>query len=388
MPLSDFSEFLKLSSALNYNLSATSLNRYNVLMYILDGNRLHSDEAEDRKKKRIMMEALSYVFNVYHQKRRRLGPLAVLHPLRATALLARSLNTLNLIDLLSTLLHDILEDINPSDFEIPKWKNIEGQLYNLLKQIPEDDESILLNHLLHLTKLKQESYYQYIGRFLEHCRGSFHLVRVKLADRLDNTLDMRIDLQDPLEGVDFFQNIFQLLFVNNYPGYIPTANHPPSSAINGARRLYQLFKNAVLLSLIRQRIRVEEDPTSQILFESICKASLKEAQRTLIHVIGFHLKDVSNQRVLLLEAMNYCFSGGTAIVTEPDAEQMLDGLFASYFAYTDGSVRNQKLDLLYQDKPLMIQASIAFVVIFLSFMNDPKFYVEGISAEGISPKAP
>jgi hypothetical protein len=355
-------------------------------MYILDGKRLHSDETEDRQKKRIMMEALSYVFNVYQQKRRRLGPLAVLHPLRATALLARSLNTPNLIDLLSTLFHDILEDISSVDFDFPQWKDIEGQLYGLLKQIPEEDETELMNRMVHLTKFKDESYYQYIGRLLEHCGGSFQLVQVKLADRLDNTLDMRIDLQDPLEGIDFFQNIFQLLFVNNYHGYVPSMNHPPSSAINGARRLYQLFKNAVLLSLIRQKIRVEEDPTSQKLFDGICKASLKEAQRTLIHVLGFHFKEISSQRELLLQVMEYCYSGGTAIVTEPDATQMLDGFFASYFAHADFATRNQRLDSLHQDKPLMIKASIAFVVIFLSFMNDAKFYVEGISAEGIIPK--
>jgi hypothetical protein len=36
MPLFDLTEFFKLSSALNYNLSAASLNRYNVLMYITD----------------------------------------------------------------------------------------------------------------------------------------------------------------------------------------------------------------------------------------------------------------------------------------------------------------------------------------------------------------
>jgi hypothetical protein len=34
----------------------------------------------------------------------------------------------------------------------------------------------------------------------------------------------------------------------------------------------------------------------------------------------------------------------------------------------------------------MIQASIAFVVIFLHFLNDSKYYVHGISAEGIEPR--
>ena len=162
-------------------------------------------------------------------------------------------------------------------------------------------------------------------------------MHVKLADRLDNTLDMRIDLEDPLAGVDFFQNIFQLLFVNNYRGYKPANDHPPASAMNGARRLYQLFKNTVLLSLIRQHNSIHSDHALSVLFEAVCDASLQEAQRTLIHLIGFHVKE-------------------------------------------------RQLDILYQDKKLMIQASIAFVVIFLHFLNDSQYYIHGISLEGIEPK--
>ena len=123
------------------------------------------------------------------------------------------------------------------------------------------------------------------------------------------------------------------------------------------------------------------------MFDAVCMASLKEAQRTLIHLIGYHFKDIKGQRTLLIEVMDYCYSGGTGTVTVPDAEQMLDGLFSSYFAHAPQNVRNQKLDLLYKDKPLMMQASIAFVAIFLSFMNDAEFYVVGISPDGITPKS-
>ena len=80
MPLFDLTEFYKLSSALNYNLSAASLNRYNVLMYIIDDKRLDADENNDREQKGILMEALGYLFNAYSQKRRRLGPMAVCAP--------------------------------------------------------------------------------------------------------------------------------------------------------------------------------------------------------------------------------------------------------------------------------------------------------------------
>ncbi|MGD8522603.1 MAG: hypothetical protein PVF56_15755, partial [Desulfobacterales bacterium] len=72
MPLYDLTEFLKLSSVLNYNLSAASLNRYNVMMYLIGGKRLDRDGTKDREKKVILMEALGYLFEAYSQKRRRL----------------------------------------------------------------------------------------------------------------------------------------------------------------------------------------------------------------------------------------------------------------------------------------------------------------------------
>jgi hypothetical protein len=176
-----------------------------------------------------------------------------------------------------------------------------------------------------------------------------------------------------------------LLFVNNYRGYQPTSEHSPASAMNGARRLYQLFKNTVLLSLIRQQKSQQSNHSLSVLFEAVCDASLQEAQRTLMHLIGFHIKDTADQRNLLLEAMKYCFSGRIDLVTKPDRSQLLDGLFSTYFAHNSKKVLFRQLDILYQNKELMIQASIAFVVIFLHFLNDSKYYVQGISQEGIKP---
>jgi hypothetical protein len=223
---------------------------------------------------------------------------------------------------------------------------------------------------------------------LDCARQCPDVVEAKLADRLDNTLDMRIDLEDPLVGIDCFQNLFQLLFVPNYPGYCPQAEHQPASAMNGARRLYQLFKNAVLLSLIRQLLA--EDPAGRpgrrILFDAVAEASLKEAQRTLMHLMGYHLRDPEAQRRLVLDAMDYSYSGKSNIVTKPDGRRMLDGLFSTYFAPTDHRELSQRLDALYGNKPLMIQASIAFLVIFLSFLNDPGYYVQGIGVTGIQAR--
>ena len=385
MPLFDLTEFFKLSAALNYNLSAASLNRYNVLMYIIGDKRLDVDEKKDREQKGILMEALGYLFNVYSQKRRRLGPMAVLHPLRAAALFTRSLDSVNMVDLLTLLFHDVLEDIKPADYNIQEWKSMESQLYRLLERMENEDESRLETRLMSLTRVENESYYQYIGRLLDNTQNFHEIVQVKLADRLDNTLDMRIDLEDPLARIDFFETVFQIMFVNNYPGYKPKMEHAPATAMNGARRLYQLFKNAVLLSLIRQHVPAASRRKVRNLFDALSEAGLKEAQRTLIHLISYHVKDLHTLRSLVLEAMHYCYSGRSDLVTMPDGSQLLDGLFSTYFGNKAKKTRHQQLDILYQNKPLMLEASVAFLVIFLSFLNDETFYIRGISSEGIEP---
>ena len=386
MPFFDLTEFFKLSSALNYNLSAASLNRYNVLMYIIGNKRLDDDDKKDREQKGIVMEALGYLFSVYSQKRRRLGPMAVLHPLRAAALYTRSVNRLNLVDLLTLLFHDILEDIRPVDYDFQQWQSVEGQLYSLLGRMNSDDEARLMTSLMSLTRVENESYYQYIGRLLDNAQAFPEIVKVKLADRLDNTLDMRIDLEDPLSKIDFFETVFQIMFVNNYPGYQPIMEHSPATAINGARRLYQLFKNAVLLSLIRRKLPAAGRRELRILFDAVSEAGLKEAQRTLIHLISYHVKELHTQRSLVLEAMQYCYSGRSDLVTMPDGNQLLDGLFSTYFGNKAKKTRRQQLGILYQNKSLMLEASIAFIVIFLSFLNDENFFIRGISAEGIEPR--
>jgi hypothetical protein len=69
----------------------------------------------------------------------------------------------------------------------------------------------------------------------------------------------------------------------------------------------------------------------------------------------------------------------------PDGSQLLDGLFSTYFGSKAKKSRHQQLDILYQNKPLMLETSVAFIVIFLSFLNDENFYIRGISAEGIEP---
>ena len=242
-----------------------------------------------------------------------------------------------------------------------------------------------MERLKWLTKDNSETYYRYIGRLLDQAKNTPEVVRIKLVDRLDNTLDMRIEFEDPLKKVDFFEIIFQILFSNTYKGYKPEMPHRLPTALNGAQRLFQLFKNIVLLSLMRQKKTAKKDVAAQSIFKYLARASMRESQRIALHIFGYHERSLKKLRPLLIETMEYVQSGGSDTVTSLMPEQRLDGLFISTFDESNRKKREENLAKLYDDKPLMFEAAIAFIVIFLSFMNDPDYYVTGISEEGVRP---
>ena len=89
----------------------------------------------------------------------------------------------------------------------------------------------------------------------------------------------------------------------------------------------------------------------------------------------------------MIDTMEYVQKGGIDSITPPGTGARLDGLFMSIFDSASKQIRHRKLSALYKDKSLMIEAAIAFIVIFLSFQNNPNYYVKGISEEGVKPLA-
>jgi hypothetical protein len=379
MPFYNLTEFLKLSAVLNYQISARQIN-WNNIISILSNDRHFSP-----KDNAILLQVLKYVSDVYGQKKRRLGSLAILHPLRTTVLLSSVLHNPTLVDYMTSLLHDLFEDIKPGKFKSSNWIKRDKEFQIFVKKIPPDDQWYLMERLNWLTHGPEETYFAYIGRLLLQAHNTPEVIRIKLADRLDNTLDMRIDLEDPLQGVDFFESIFQIFFTNTYQGYKPNTPHMPSETLDGAQRLYQLYKNVVLMSLIRQKYPLSRDDIAREIFNHLARASMREAQRVVLHIFGYHETDVSRLREFMIETMAYVQKGGVNAVTAPDKTNRLDGLFVSVFNDPARKTRRQKLALLYQDKPRMIEAALAFIVIFMDFINDDKYFVHGISEKGIFP---
>jgi len=380
MPLHDLNTFFRLSADLNYQLSANEIDWYRVNYIVLDHKRIPPAEEET------LLLVYRYLADVYGRSKRKLGALAVLHPLRVAALMARTFSEPQLLDLLTALLHDRFEDIHPEGFNPDNLECVDNELRGLIERLSSPDQWFLMERLHWMTKTPKETYYQYVGRLLTHAARTPEVVRVKLADRLDNTLDLRIDMQDPLQEIDFFESLFQIIFLPQHHSFEMTPPLPRLAPYNGAQQLYQLFKNITLMTLIRQKKSGDGDPMAGGLFDSLNRASIQEAQRVILMLSSHFSKNRPRLRALVMETLEYVRSGGIDAVTTPGQEHRLDGLLVSRFDDAEKKSREDKLAELYADKELMVEAALAFIVIFYSFLNNPGYYVRGISETGIHPQ--
>jgi len=376
-PIINTQEFLALSSFFNYQLAAEPTNWQGIL-------NLMAENPLDQVSEALLVEVLEYLDEAYGQQKRRLGPLAILHPIRTASLLAKAHGKPNTLDLVSALLHDKDEDITPDHYSAEDWNRLENKYKSLLEKIDSQANWFLNERIAYLAKLPGQKYTEYLGRLLNQAKVSPILAAIKLADRLDNTLDLRIDLHDFTDHTHSFQVIFDLLFVNSYTGLHLKRPHPAARKINGAMRLYQLYKNAVFLSIMRDE-QVPLGDATQKLFYSLAISSIREAQTIMLHIFAYHLTSPAEQRAILLEAMEYAHSGGFECISK-EGDRQLDGLFRKYFVHGEKETKKKSLDSLYQDKRLMGLVAIAFLIVFANFINSDDYMIKGISAAGIIPQ--
>ncbi|MFC1524078.1 hypothetical protein ACFL6N_04730 [Thermodesulfobacteriota bacterium] len=375
-PLINTQEFLALSSFLNYQLAGEPVNWQGILNILFE-------EPLDEDSEEFLTQALEYLGEGYGQQKRRLGPLAILHPIRAAALLAKVQVRPNTLDLLTALLHDKDEDLTVDHYSPEDWQLLEKRYGRLLEKIDSNANWFLNERIAFLAKEEGQKYTDYLGRLLEHAKETPELAAIKLADRLDNTLDLRIDLHDITDKSHSFQIIFDILFANSYQGLKLPKPHPISRKINGSMRLYQLYKNAVFLSMLRsENILLGEDAGK--LFYSLAVAGIREAQTIMLHIFAYHLRDPAIQRVILLEAMEYSHRGGFEHISE-EGGSALDGIFRKYFVHESPEIKKSNLAALYQDKKLMGLVAVAFLIIFANFINNDEYLIKGISSDGIIP---
>jgi hypothetical protein len=377
-------EFLTLSAKINYQLSARSLKAPVLLSLVLGPVRFPAQEQA------LLLESFHALRAGYDQDRRRLGTPGILHPLRAAALIARTVKQPSLPGLLAALFHDKEEDLNEEDVGHERFARMQEHYFAALEMLPlaarERTEASIRALSNHCT-----SYSEYIGQITDKAREIPELLHVKLADRIDNTFD--VHLQHPgVTRYNFYRAVFDILFLPTFRGVSMGDFHFMPDTAEGVMLLSQLFKNTLLLAMLRNARLDTQDETTQRLFVGLAVAGIREAQWLALEMFHTTYANVGRQRELLLELMDYCNHGGVeAVRARGDghacgAENALDGLFV---AFTSGTKAEQKKMLvdLFEDHERLARLALAFIVVFAAFINDPNYTLRGIGREGAHPLA-
>lgn len=370
-------EFLALSAKINYQLSSRVLNKPALLALVLGPAELGERE------RTVLLQALEVLQIGYQQDRRRVGTPGILHPLRATAILARAMPEPTLLHLLTALLHDKDEDLIEPTLGADRWRALDEAYQRLLGLLDDAERPALVDRVDALSNLRAPSYQDYLTALIDRSSSLHDLLHVKLADRIDNTFD--INLQHPgVTGFNFFRAVFDILFVPGFAGVDMGRFHFMPEADEGVMLLSQLFKDILFLALARRAGCDSRDRTSRRLFTGLAVAGIREAQWLLLEMFNTCLADVERQRELLLSVMAYCRGGGAGAVTATGTGNDLDGLLLQFDAASRAGRAKEMLLRLFQDRERLSKALLAFIVVFASFVQNPRYTLAGVEPRGLT----
>ena len=369
-------EFLTLSAKINYQLSARSL-KAPVLLSLLLGPAPFDERARG-----ILLDGFFALQAGYDVDRRRLGTPGILHPLRAAALLARTHDAPSLPTMLTALFHDKGEDLTEKDLGAERFQRMETHFAEMRSKLTTEERDRLDDSIRCLSN-HCGTYSEYMGQVTDNARRIPELLHVKLSDRIDNTFD--VHLQHPgVSNYNFYRAVFDILFLPSFRGVSMGNFHFMPDAAEGVLLLSQLFKNTLLLAMLRSAGLDKQDDTTRRLFIGLAVAGIREAQWLALELFNTVYTDVQKQRGLLLDVMEYCAHGGIDSVRVQGATSDLDGVFVS-FTSGDKPRQKQMLVELFEDRERLARMSLAFIVVFAAFINDPKYTLQGVGRGGARP---
>ncbi|MBN2574877.1 MAG: hypothetical protein JXP73_09960 [Deltaproteobacteria bacterium] len=364
---------LTLSATINWHLSARNIDLGALLRVILGPAKV-SDQAP-------LIEALNYLQQAYGDRRRKNGPAAVLHCLRVAAMLARVMRAPTTLDLLGALLHDKEEDLTREELGDTEYDRLQSEFTRVLAKIDQNHRWFLGERIALLWRQPAQSYFEYLGVVLSKVHIMPDLLRCKLADRLDNTMDIAVQRM-PTDRNAFFELAFSMMFLPGFePAPVEGAVVPDVEAC--VLLVSQLFKNIVLMSMLREQRLDRLDDTTTRLFRALGATSSEQAQWVVTGLLSSPALDWRARRDLLREMMDYCASGGMAAVRSRDKGGLLDGSFLTHFADLDDKARKQRIHSLYDDQLLFIRLLVLYIGMFASFLADPRYYLHGIDQRGL-----
>ncbi|MFH0882052.1 MAG: hypothetical protein V2A56_03625 [bacterium] len=371
--------FTNLSAEINYNLSAKRPDEDEALLALLLGPARFSDIQP-------LLLAMKTIRLGYGDTRRKIGPLAVLHPLRTAALVSRTMINPGLFDMLLAMLHDKGEDL-PLEVIADDKRAAFKESYQILLDHLGGAKGERLDHMIRvLTQEYELGYFGYLLQLIDRSKETPELLHVKLADRLDNTLDNHIGRPGVLH-YNFFRSVFDLLFVPVYKGVNIRRYHFLPSPEEGSLLLSQLFKNAVFLSLLRHESIDKLDATTERLFDAVAIASIREAQWIALELFTEYQsrEGVDKLRSLVMDTMKYSIAGGATDIRTGKDEQSVDGLILNNFVVTEQKIRRSRMSKLFANHEFLTTTIVTLIATFASFLNDPEFAIRGIDRDGIKP---
>ncbi len=364
---------LTLSATINWHLSARKIDLRALLRVILGPAKVTDQEP--------LLEALNYLHQAYGDRRRKNGPAAVLHCLRIAAVLARVMPAPTTLDLLGALLHDKEEDLTREELGDAEWSRLQAEFARVLEKIDSNHRWFLGERIALLWRQSSQSYYDYLGVVLSKVRTMPDLLRCKLADRLDNTMDIAVQ-RIPTDQDVFFELAFRMMFLPAYQP-VPAEGTVFPDVEASVLLVSQLFKNVVLMSMLREQHLDRLDDTTARLFRALAATSSEQAQWAVANLLASPALDWQARRNLLREMMDYCASGGMNAIHSKDKGGLLDGSFLEHFAHPDDKIRKRQIELLYGNQPLFIRLLVLYIGMFSSFLADPQYYLRGIDHTGL-----
>jgi len=367
-------EFLILSAEISYQLTPTKPN-FPALTHLILGPAKIPETTP-------ITEALECLHIAYGRRLRKLGPLQLIHPLRTTAILARSMTEPTTLDILGALFHDKEEDLTQDKLTDAEWTKFSHRFKSLLEKIDGDHQWYLGERISLLCRQPGTSYNEYIGHILDHSAKMPDLLHVKFADRLDNTFDTHLQ-NSGVNQLNFYRNLFDILFVPGFKGVVVDDFHFLPGEKDSVLLLSQLFKNIIFLSLTRSDRCDRLDKTATMLFDAVAIAGIREAQWILLEIFASYVTDLKDQWKIVAETLEYTHLGGAQQITLKTNGNILDGIVSEYFGILSDDERKAKLALLFHDKNKLARVILAFIVVFSSFLNDPQYRLEGVERTGI-----
>jgi hypothetical protein len=229
-------------------------------------------------------------------------------------------------------------------------------------------------------------------------QGKINLMTILNTEQIEDDEDGS-NQESNQELREMINGIYQVIAMNNQNRKITGAMERKESIkmkLATHERLYQLYKNMILITYVRKRYDTRAMPTTiRHLEQRLLQITLEDANRIIEGTFSNHCLGgkftFAEARQIYLEVGEYEQRGGFDKVTKepeqsgPKTEFSLDGLLSRYFDQRIKGIKTATYPL-FQNKKLLFATTLSLHRLAEKYQAESGFYIKGISIEGLKPK--